>query len=187
MDWQASGEYTRHPVRDGRGDREDHDLPPGGPQRVPAADAVRAVATPSRPLGTTRRSASIVLTGEGTEAFCSGGDQRDPRRRRLRGRPRDRPAERAGPPGPDPAAAEAGRRDGRGLRDRRRARPAPGLRPDDRRRERAVRPDRAEGRLVRRRIRLRPAGAHGRAEAGEGGLVPLRAVRRARPRCSGAW
>ena len=96
----------------------------------------------------------IILTGEGDKAFCSGGDQRvrgdtglRAGRRRRRALPRDRPAR------PDPPAAEAGGRDGRGLRDRRRPRPAPRLRPHDRRRQRALRPDRPEGRLLRRRLR----------------------------------
>ena len=34
----------------------------------------------------------IVLTGQGDMAFCSGGDQRDPRRRRLHRRRRGRTA-----------------------------------------------------------------------------------------------
>ena len=90
-------------------------------------------------------------------AFCSGGDQRvrgdtgyvttTPRHARRRALPRHRPA-RA-----DPPPAQAGRGDGRRLRDRRRPRAAPRLRPHDRRRQRALRPDRAEGRLVRRRLR----------------------------------
>ena len=98
----------------------------------------------------------IVLTGEGPDAFCSGGDQRvrgdtgyvDGRRER-RALPRHRPA-RA-----DPPPAQAGRGDGRGLRDRRRPRAAPRLRPHDRRRQRALRPDRAARRLLRRRLRRR--------------------------------
>ena len=49
--------------------------------------------------------------------------------------------------------AEAGRRDGGGLRDRRRPRAAHGLRPDDRRRQRALRPDRPARRQLRRRLR----------------------------------
>ena len=96
----------------------------------------------------------IILTGEGPDAFCSGGDQRVrgdtgyvAERRERRALPRHRPAR------PDAPAAQADRRDGRRLRDRRRARAAPRLRPHDRRRQRALRPDRAEGRLVRRRLR----------------------------------
>ena len=54
-----------------------------------------------------------MLTGQGSLAFCSGGDQSDPGRRRLRRRARHRTPERARPADPDPPAAEAGRRDGR--------------------------------------------------------------------------
>ncbi len=96
----------------------------------------------------------IVLTGEGPLAFCSGGDQRVrgdtgyvAGGRVGRALPRDRPA-RA-----DAAAAQADRRDGRRLRDRRRARAARGVRPHDRGRQRPLRPDRPEGRELRRRLR----------------------------------
>ena len=37
----------RHPLREGRRDREDHDRPARGPQRLPAADPGRALAPPS--------------------------------------------------------------------------------------------------------------------------------------------
>ena len=130
----------------------------------------------------------IVLTGEGPHAFCSGGDQRVRgdtgymhRGRRGRALPRHRPAH------PDPPAAQAGRRDGRGLRHRRRPRAAPRLRPDDRRRQRALRADRAEGRLVRRRLRRRPAGPPRRAQEGQGDLVPVPPVRRRARRSRWAW
>ena len=86
--------------------------------------------------------------------------------------PRHRPAH------PDPPHAEAGRGDGRRLRDRRRPRPARRLRSDDRRRQRPLRPDRAEGRLVRRRLRRQRALPPRRAEEGQGDLVPLPPVRR---------
>ena len=43
------------------------------------------------------------------------------------------------------------------------------------------------GGVVRRRVRDQPAGATDRREAGEGDLVPLPAVRRARRRSRGAW
>ena len=69
-----------------------------------------------------------------------------------------RPAQRARPAGPDPAAAQAGRGHGRRVRHRRRPHPPPGLRPDHRRRQRPLRPDRAPGRQLRRRLRRRPAG-----------------------------
>ena len=122
----------------------------------------------------------IILTGEGPDAFCSGGDQRvrgdtgyetEPGARRAL--PRHRPA-RA-----DPPHAEAGRRDGRRLRDRRRPRAARRLRPDDRRRERPLRPDRPARRLVRRRLRREHPRRPDRPEAREGDLVPVPPVRRA--------
>ena len=102
---------------------------------------------------------AIILTGEGPDAFCSGGDQS------IRGddgyigderRPAGhRPAERPRPPGPDPAPAQAGGRHGRRLCHRRRARPAPGVRPHHRRRQRPVRADRPQGGQLRRRLRRR--------------------------------
>ena len=66
-----------------------------------------------------------------------------------------------------------------GYADRRRARPAPRLRPHDRRRQRALRPGRAARRLVRRRLRRRPAARPRRAQEGQGDLVPVPPVRRA--------
>ena len=75
--------------------------------------------------------------------------------------------------------AQADRGDGRRLRDRRRPRAAHRLRPHDRRRQRALRPDRAAGRQLRRRLRRRPAGRPVGPEEGEGDLVPLPPVRRA--------
>ena len=74
---------------------------------------------------------------------------------------------------PKPVVAMVG-----GLRHRRWPRAPPRLRPHDRRRQRPLRPDRAEGRQLRRRLRFGPAGAHDRREAGQGDLVPLPAVRR---------
>ena len=102
----------------------------------------------------------IILTGEGPLAFCSGGDQR------VRGDSGYLAEDEAGKRGVGRfhvtdlhvqirRAAEAGRRDGRRLRDRRRARAARALRPHDRRRQRALRPDRPEGRQLRRRLRRR--------------------------------
>ena len=95
----------------------------------------------------------IVLTGEGPDAFCSGGDQR------VRGDsgyvaggassrqvPCDRPACADAPP------AEADRRDGGRLCRRRGTRAARGLRPHDRRRQRPLRADRAARRQLRRRL-----------------------------------
>ena len=123
MDWNASGEYDRHPVRDRRGHREDHDRPARGAQRLPAADHAELI----QAFDVARddpRSASIILTGEGPDAFCCGGDQKSPRRRRLRRRARDRPSERARPADPDPPMPEAGGGDGGRLRHRRRPRAA---------------------------------------------------------------
>ena len=116
----------------------------------------------------------VILTGEGPDAFCSGGDQRvrgsrggyvtgaDPADGR---RPSGGwPLSRHRPPRADPAAAQAGRGDGRGLCGRRWSCAARRLRPDDRRGQRALRSDRAEGRLVRWRFgRERTCRAHRRA------------------------
>ena len=98
---------------------------------------------PSTRPATTRTIGVIILTGAGDKAFCSGGDQK------IRGddgyvdAARRRPAERARPAGADPAHAQAGDRDGRRLRHRRRPRAARLLRPHDRGRQRGLRPDRA--------------------------------------------
>ena len=128
------------------GHREDHHRPPGGPQRLPAADPVRAArgvhARPGRPRGRRdhphRRGPGRVLLGRRPA---------HPRRRRLHRRRQrraqgHRAPERARPADPDAPLPEAGRGDDRGLRDRRRPRPARLLRPLDRRRQRALRPDR---------------------------------------------
>ena len=149
-----------------------------GPQTVDRALA-RASSWPAR----TPSVGVIVLTGEGPLAFCSGGDQRvrgdsgymtDPagsgvgrfhvtdlhvQIRRL----------------PKPVVAMVA-----GLRGRRRPRPAPRLRPDDRRRQRALRPDRPAGR-DRSTAASAPAllaNLVGHQE-GQGDLVPLPPVRRA--------
>ena len=126
------------------------------------ADPLRAAGRLRARPATTATIGVIVLTGEGPEAFCSGGDQR------VRGDD--------GYVGDDGIgrlnvldlqiqirrAAQAGRRDGRGLRDRRRPRAARRVRPHHRRRQRALRPDRPARRLVRRRVRVGPA-ARGRS------------------------
>ena len=130
----------------------------------------------------------IVLTGEGptrsaraATSACAAtpATSHDDAAGRggRRALPRHRPA-RA-----DPPAAQAGRGDGRRLRDRRRPRAAPRLRPDDRRRQRALRPGRAEGRLLRRRLRRGPAREPRRPEEGQGDLVPVPPVRRRSRRC----
>src|SRR3989337_2275537 len=92
----------------------------------------------------------VVLTGAGTEAFSSGGDQR------IRGD--DGYVDERGIGRLNVLDLQiqirrfpqAGERDGRGVRDRRWARAAPVLRPHDRGGQRPVRPDRAAGRVVRR-------------------------------------
>ena len=124
-----------------------------------------------------RRARGVLLRRRPARAGRLGISQR---RRRRQGRggavPRDRPASA------DPPAAQARRGDGRRIRDRRRARAASRVRSDDRRRERALRAGRPQGRLLRRRLRRGPAGEHGGAEEGEGDLVPVPAVLRARRR-----
>ena len=84
-----------------------------------------------------RRGAGRVLLGRRPARARRHRLPRGPSGATRRALPRHRPA-RA-----DPPAAQAGRGDGRRLRDRRRPRAAPRLRPDDRRRQRALRPDRA--------------------------------------------
>ena len=120
----------------------------------------------------------VILTGAGDRRLLQRRRPEDPRRRRLRRRAGDRPAQRPRPPDPDPPPPEARRRDGGRLRDRRRPRPPPVLRPHDRGRERAVRSDGPARRLVRRRLRDRPARPADRREAREGDLAALPAVRR---------
>ena len=190
IEWSGAGEYERHPLREGRGDRQDHDRPARGPQRLPAADAGRAVATRSSWPARTPRSASIVLTGAGEEAFCSGGDQRvrgdtatsaTTRSQPARALPRHRPA------GADAPPAEAGGGDGRRLRGRRRPHPPPLLRPDDRRRQRPLRADRAAGRLLGRRLRRLACCATCRDQEGEGVLAALPPVRRRGGAARWAW
>ena len=155
----------RHLLRDGRGHRQDHDLPARGPQRLPAPDPVRA---PRRLRGRPRRSGDRRDRPHrpGRRSVLLGRRPAGARRRRLPRRARHRAAQRARSPGADPPVPEAGRRDGRGLRDRRRPRAAHRVRPHDRGRQRALRPDRPAGRLVRRRLRLGPARAQRRAEEG---------------------
>jgi naphthoate synthase len=158
-------------------DRQDHDLPARGAQRVPAPHAVRAArrvrARPRRPT-----VGVIILTGEGPDAFCSGGDQR------VRG--------------------DDGYRDDNGIgrlnvldlqvQIRRLPKPVVAMVAGyaiggghvlhivcdltiaaDNARFGQTGPRS----VLRRRLRLRPARAHGRPEEGARDLVPLRAVRRA--------
>ena len=120
---------------------------------------------------------AIILTGEGPEAFCSGGDQR------IRG-----DDGYVGPDGigrlnvldlqiairrlPKPVVAMVA-----GLRDRRRPHPPHRVRPHRRGRQRPLRPDRPARRLVRRRLRLGPARPVGGPEEGPRDLVPVPPVR----------
>ena len=134
-------------------------------------------ATPSAGPATTSRWRRSSSPAPATEAFCSGRRPADPRRRRLHrrrpGRPAGRgPPRRRRPPRSDPPHPEAGGGDGRRMGGRRRAHPPPGLRPDDRGRQRPLRPDRATGRKLRRRLRRGPLGAQRRRQAGQGDLVP---------------
>ncbi len=54
----------------------------------------------------------VILTGEGDEAFCSGGDQRVRGKRGLRRQRRRPPPQRARSPEADPLAPQAGGGDG---------------------------------------------------------------------------
>ncbi len=125
----------------------------------------------------------IILTGQGDWAFCSGGDQV------IRGNDGYIGDDEVAQKGigrlnvldlqvqirrtPKPVIAMVA-----GLRHRRWPRPARGLRPVDRRGQRPLPADGAEGRLVRRWLRIGPAGAHHRDEAIARDLVPVSAVRR---------
>ena len=177
--------WTRHPGYEDiiyetsrRGHREDHDQPPRGAQRVPPADRRRddprvrrrARRRDGRRRHPHRRRHRRVLLGRRPARA---------RQRRLRRRRRRPAPQRARPADAHPLPAQAGRRDGRGLRDRRRPRAAPRLRSDDRRRQRALRPDRPAGRQLRRRLRQLVPGAHRRPEEGARDLVPVPPVRRA--------
>ena len=111
----------------------------------------------------------IVLTGEGPDAFCSGGDQR------IRGDDGYRDAAGVGRLNVLDLQVqirrlpEAGRRDGRRLRDRRRPRAPPRVRPDHRRRQRALRSDRD-----RRSARSTPATDRGCSRGPSGSSAPRR-------------
>ena len=127
--------------------------------------------------------AAIIFTGAGDEAFCSGGDQR------IRGDDGYIGDDEVAEQGvgrldvgdlhvqirrlPKPVVAMVA-----GYAVRRRPHPSSGLRPDDRRRQRRLRPDRTAGRELRRWLRRLPPGAQRRGQEGEGDLVPLPALRR---------
>ena len=163
-----------HPLRAlGDRHRQGHDRPPGGPQRVPAADRARAHRRvrpdPRRPVhrlrAAHRRGRHGVLLGRRPEV-------QEPRRRLPRRRRRGA-AQRPRPPAPDPLAADPGHRPRQRLRHRRRPRAPRRVRPVDRERQRDLRPGRAAGRELRRRVRHRPARAPRRRQEGEGDLVPV--------------
>ena len=177
----------RHPLRDRRRHRQDHDLSARGAQRLPARARCSSCATRSSVARDDPDDRRDRPHRRGPRRVLLRRRSADSRRRRLRRRRRDRPAQRARPADPDPAVPEAGGRDGRGVRDRRRTCAARGVRPDDRRGQRAVRPDRAEGRILRRRLRLGPARAIGRPEEGARDLDPVPTVRRASRRSTWAW
>src|SRR5918997_5055812 len=175
----ARGRRLRgHPLRAGGRHRQDHHRPPRGPQRLPARDPDRDLGRArARPRGHRGRcdrphrrgSPRLLLRRRPARAR---GHRLRRRRRPGRALPRDRPP-RADAPHP-----QADRRHGRRLCDRRRARAARGLRPHDRRRQRPLWPDRPEGRELRRGLRRQPARRPGRAEEGQGDLVPVPPVRR---------
>ena len=173
---EQAASYTdiRYETGDGRGRRGSRRSRSTGPRCATPSGRRRCSScrTPSSARATITEVGVIVLTGEGDRGLLLRRRPADPRRRRLhrrrRGRQaRDRPAQRARPPGPDPPPAEAGRRDGRRLRDRRRPRAARRVRPHDRGRQRALRPDRAEGRQLRRRLRRRLPGTDRRPQEGD--------------------
>ena len=159
IEWRPAGEFEDILYEKGRGDREDHDQPPRGPERLPSADARRA-ARRLRPRPRRPRGGGDHLHRRRRRGLLLRRRPADPRRRRLHRRRRGRPAgrrppRRRRPARPDPPHAEAGGGDGRRLRGGRRPHPASRLRPDDRRRQRPLRPDRAAGRQLRRRLRRR--------------------------------
>ena len=106
------------------------------------ADRVRDAGAPSATRATTRRRRRHPHR-RGPRGLLLRRRPARARQRRLRRRRRRAAPQRARPAAPDPHAAQAGGRDGRRLRHRRRPRAAHGLRPDHRRRQRALRPDRA--------------------------------------------
>src|SRR3954466_15232421 len=168
-----------HPLRAGRGDREDHHRPPRGPQRLPARDADRDLRR-ARAGARGQRGGRDRPDGRRAGRVLLGRRPARPRRHGLRGGRRERRAlPRHRPARADPAAAQARRRDGGRLRDRRRPRAAPRVRPHHRRGQRPLRPDGPARGLVRRWLRREPPLEPGGAEEGEGVLVPLPPVRRA--------
>ena len=84
VEWVADGDYAdiRYERSPRARDREDHDRPPGGPQRLPAADRGRAVDAFTRAREDTEVGV-IMLTGEGGRRVLLR--RRPARARRLRG------------------------------------------------------------------------------------------------------
>ena len=111
--WRSAGPRaaaTGHTVRDRhrrrRRDREDHDQPPGGAQRLPAADGDRAVGR-VRAGARRRRRRRRHPDRRGTGGVLLRRRPARARRRRLRRRRRSRrhrPPQRARPAAPDPHA-----------------------------------------------------------------------------------
>ena len=180
---------TRLATGAGLRDRQDHDRPARGPQRVPPETVVELIDAFTRAREDLEVGV-VILTGEGPDAFCSGGDQR------VRG-------SRGGyVTGADPAAA------GRNTR-----RSAASTSPTCTSRsagmpkpvvamvagyavggghvlhvvcDLTIAADNARfgqtgprGRLVRRRLRRHRALPPGRTQEGQGDLVPVPPVRRA--------
>ena len=163
--------------------REDHDRPPRGAQRVPAADDHRALRrVRARPRGH-RRSASSSSPARARWPSARAATSASAATRGYETEPG------SGASGASTSPTCTSRSAGCPSRS---SRWSPGyaiggghvlhvcLRPDDRRRQRALRPDRPAGRLVRRRLRRRRCSrAQIGPEAREGDLVPLPPVRRA--------
>ena len=76
IEWTARGRLRGHPLRARRGDREDHDQPARRPQRLPAPRPCAELRDAFTRARDDIEVATIIFTGAGTEAFCSGGDQR---------------------------------------------------------------------------------------------------------------
>ena len=119
-------------------------------------------AGPGRPVGRRGRSSPARDPTRSARVATSDPGGRRLSRGRRRRPPGHRAPQRARPPDPDPPAAQAGGGDGGRLRHRRRPRAPPGVRPHHRRRQRPLRPDRPQGRQLRRRVRGEPAGPHRR-------------------------
>ena len=105
--------------------RPHHHQPARGAQRVPPDDAFEL----SDAFNAAREDPEIgviIPTGTGDQAFCSGGDQRIRGEAGYAATTACRGSTCSTCAAADPHAAEAGDRDGRGLRDRRRPRAARG-------------------------------------------------------------